>query len=124
MGRATLRTTIGWGRAAILLAAGVFTTSPLFAQSSQAPALSIQWDGGNSVVISWSNSAPGYILETSDSFPPTKPWQGVSQIPNLQGSQAVVTQVVATTGGTQFYRLVGKGNQAGLDYLLATQNGD
>jgi hypothetical protein len=63
-------------------------------------------------------------LESADALPPTKGWAGVLQVPHFLGGQLVVTQAFSSNIGTRFFRLVAKGNQAGLDYIISRQNDD
>src|SRR5205823_3735325 len=112
-----------WGTPIAFIMACFLSGSSLLAQPA-GPLLSIRWDGGHNVALSWTNAAPGFVLETATELPPSKGWQGVPQYPQALGFQLVVTQAVALSGQTRFYRLVAKGNQAGVDYLRAVQNAD
>src|SRR3989442_1675754 len=76
----------------------------VLAQSNYPPALSIAWATNQTVALAWSNAAPGFILQSSDSLPAFNGWQGVLQTPLLQGGQLVVTQALSSiTGPARFF---------------------
>src|ERR1039458_1607777 len=98
---------------------------PAPAQSNPSAVLSINQSSNQTVIVSWSNTAPGFVLESVDALPSAKSWQGILQAPQVSGNQLKVTQAInSITGSARFYRLIQKGNPAGLDYLLAAQNSD
>src|SRR6266496_1462826 len=64
------------------------------AQSTSGPALNILWTGPQTISLSWTNIAPGFILQAADLLP-AQTWQGVLQSPQVLGDQLVVTQIVS-----------------------------
>jgi len=66
------------------------------------PRLSILCDG-NSVVMSWPNNQPGFVLECSSVLSATNSWSVVTNEVTVVGAQNFVTNSI--TAGSQFYRL-------------------
>jgi len=71
-----------------------------------APVLKITRSTGNTVMVSWSNTATGYVLQTNSSL--TGTWGTSSLTAVNQGGQFVATDV--STNKTIFYRLLKAGN--------------
>jgi hypothetical protein len=67
-----------------------------------APTLKIALAGG-SVVLSWINTVPGFVLQSTPSLVPTT-WNPVAQPAVENGNLNIVTDTLG--GGPQFYRLV------------------
>src|ERR1017187_6617699 len=100
---------------AVFLAASV-ARWPAGAQSLVPPVLSIRQINPLTVALSWTNTSPGFILESVDSLDGSQPWSGVFQVPQLANAQLVVTQSIGTiTGSARFFRLAQKGSPAGSD---------
>jgi hypothetical protein len=76
------------------------------------------------VVISWSNAPPGYILQGSDAPGTGARWKGVLLAPFVSGNTHSVTTTVSGDWTRWFFRLRPKGAFAGLDYLNAVQGSD
>src|SRR5213594_2575547 len=94
-------------------------------QNGVTPVLSIVLTDSRTVALSWSNEAPGYVLQEVESLSMATPWRGILQAPLLRSNELAVTQTLSNAAaGARFYRLVAKGAPAGLDYVLARQNSD
>ena len=110
---------------AMVFLAACVARSPAGAASVVPPVLYIQHINPLTVALLWTNTAPGFVLESVDSLDGSQPWIGVLQAPQLANARLVVTQSIGTiTGRARFFRLAPKGSPAGTDYLLATQNPD
>ena len=95
------------------------------AQATNPPFFSIERPSASTVVVSWSNASPGFILEAVPRLDGTALWQGVPLAPSLQGNRLAVTQTIQPiSNGMAFFRLAPKGASAATDYLLAHQNPD
>lgn len=83
---------------------GQFGTAETIRDLAIAPSpagLAVQLSGGG-VILSWPAGAAGYFLQSSASlFPAT--WSDVSDVPVINGSRRVITNVVSGTG--RYYRL-------------------
>ena len=60
--------------------------------------------GSDEIVLRWSASATGYVLQSAASIGPGAVWTNVPGTPVTEGSNLRVTQVIPATG-SQFYRL-------------------
>jgi hypothetical protein len=84
---------------------------PAGADSVVPPVLSIQQINPLTVALSWTNTAPGFVLESTDSLDGSQPWIGVLPAPQLVDAQLVVTQFIGTiTGSARFFRLASIGS--------------
>ena len=81
------------------IAAGDYHTVALL----DGPVFLIAKRSGNQLVVSWSASASGLILQSSLNLTPPAIWVDVTNAPLLLGAQRVVTNTFSGSG--QFYRL-------------------
>ncbi len=58
---------------------------------------------GDSLILSWPSSSPGFILETTDSLSPPTAWLKATDVPSVSGDQNSVT--IKTSSHSRFYRL-------------------
>jgi subtilisin-like proprotein convertase family protein len=65
--------------------------------------LAIARAGGGNVVLSWTNAATGYTLQTTPSLKAPVTWTNAVPVPTQVAGQFMVTNAVA--GGPRFYRL-------------------
>jgi hypothetical protein len=85
---------------------GTVTLSPIrdvtFVAGATFPSLSITLKG-NSVVLRWSTDSPGYQLQSADTVTGILPWATMTNVPNINGAQYVLTNLISNA--FQVYRL-------------------
>jgi hypothetical protein len=85
---------------------GTVTLSPIrdvtFAAALTFPLLSVALDG-NSLVLQWSTNSPGYQLQSADSVSDLVSWTTVTNTPDIDGAQYVLTNLLSDA--FQVYRL-------------------
>lgn len=91
-------------RAVAFLAMAVALAGTIAIQSAPAPLLTIERVGENSVLLTWTDDEPGFVLQA------VKPgsWQAVPQTPQLLGGRVGVA-LPMQTNGSQFFRLKSRG---------------
>jgi hypothetical protein len=101
----------------------LFGTAPL-TRCDLSPSLGIRCETGQAVVLSWPDSAVGYVLARSSDAGPTGEWQPVPQNPSLSARSFSIA--LAGDAPRQFYRLQGavKTIQAPANALVPDVNVD
>jgi hypothetical protein len=77
-------------------------TAPCTTCGNGAPQLGIVYSRTN-VIVGWSTSFPGYMLQSTTNLSPPVIWATVSPAPGIVGTYYAVTNVI--TGSRKFYRL-------------------
>ena len=93
-------------------------------QTGSEPSFDLKVIDQQTVEMSWTNLAPGFIYQESESPSASARWKGVLQNPVLNGNKASVTRSLSGDWTRWFFRLRSKGASSGLDYLNATQSPD
>ena len=95
-------------RTAIFLLAAAALAGSIAIQSAPAPLLTLDWMGESSVLLTWTNDGPGFVVQTSKPLQAPGLWQTLPQTPQLLGGRLRVT-VPIQTNESQFFRLRAKG---------------
>lgn len=103
----------------LLLAQGAWRAE---SQTASAPPVEVEVMDDSTIVISWPDLAPGFILQESDSPGESAAWKGVLQSPVQSGGRMRVTRSIPSATTRWFYRIRAKGPKPGLDFLAASQN--